>query len=284
MASGISPLVRGRRLAAILRRLRAASGLTAEDAALHLECSIAKISRIENGLVGVRIQDARDLLDLYGVEGPQRDEILDLVRQARGREWWYPYADVIKDDFARAIGFEDEATEIWMLESRFMPGLLQTEAYATSLMTSRRDVPIETIERGAAVRMTRQQVLTRADPAIMHLLLDEAVLLRRIGTPAVMAEQYQRLIDDARKPNIRLRVIPLADGTHQAPGASFTIFAFADPADPKVVLEETLEHTVFYESAEHAGRYSAAFEQAQTCAWTEADSLDYIARLAQACA
>ncbi|HEV2634571.1 MAG TPA: helix-turn-helix transcriptional regulator [Actinocrinis sp.] len=282
MAGGISPLVRGRRLAAILRQLRTASGKTAEEVALHLECSAAKVSRIENGLVGVRIQDARELLDLYGVQGEQRDEILDLVRQARAREWWHPYADIIGTEFARALGFEDEASTIWMLESRFIPGLLQTEDYVTAMLSTRRDQPIEVIERGTRLRMTRQQILSRPEPVTFNVLLDQAALLRRIGPAEMMAGQYRRLVQDAQAPNIRIRVLPLDTAGHQAPGGSFTILAFPDPADPKVVLEYTLENALLYETAEYAGRYTAAYEQAQTCAWDESRSLKYLRQLAEA--
>src|SRR6202453_4917178 len=83
-AGGRSPLMRRRRLAAELHRLRAASHRTLEEVADHLECSPAKVSRIENGQVAVRIQDARELLDLYGVDEEQRELLLQLVRQARG--------------------------------------------------------------------------------------------------------------------------------------------------------------------------------------------------------
>lgn len=281
MAGGISPLVRGRKLAAILRQLRAASGKTAEEVAIHLECSAAKVSRIENGLVGVRIQDARDLLDLYAVHGPQREEILDLVRQARAREWWHPYADIITPEFARVLGFEDEAEGIQMLESRFVPAILQTESYMTGLLSSRRDRFIEEVERGVRLRKERQQVLTRPEPATLHLLLDEAALLRRIAAPEVMVEQYKSLIRDAQAPHIRLQVLPLAEGAHQSPGASFAILSFTDPADPKVILDETLDSTIVFESAESAGRYTAAFEQARTCALDEDDSMHYLTRLAE---
>jgi transcriptional regulator with XRE-family HTH domain len=79
--------MRRRRLAAKLHRLRAASHLTLEDVADHLECSPAKVSRIENGQVAVRIQDARELLDLYDVDEEQREPLLQMVRQvfASGR-------------------------------------------------------------------------------------------------------------------------------------------------------------------------------------------------------
>lgn len=279
MAGAVSPVVRGRRLAAVLRRLRAESGRTVEEVAVHLECSAAKISRIENGLVGVRIQDARELLDLYGVAGGRRGEILELVRQARARGWWFPYADVMTEGFDQVLGYEDEAASILQLETRLVPGLLQTEDYAATLLDSRRDVPVDVVERRLELRMARRQVLTRPDPAQQRVLLDEAVLLRRVGSAAVMDAQYRRLIAVGGAANVALRILPLAGETHPAIGFSFTVYGFSDPADPKIVFEEAFERTVLHERVEDTARYITAFEQAWSCAWSEADSLGYLARL-----
>lgn len=281
MGDRVSPVVRSRRLAAVLRQLRLDAGRTIEEVAIHLECSAAKVSRIENGLVTVRIQDARDLLDLYAIQGSQRDRLLELVRQARGRAWWYPFADLMAEGFDRVIEFEEEAAAIWMLEARIVPGLLQTEAYATALMSSRRDVPTQTIERAVRLRMMRQDILARPDPPQLHLLLDEAAVRRRVGPPALMAEQCKRLASTAGAPNITLRIIPLAAELHQAPGFSFTVFGFVDPADPKIVFEELLEDVAFHESAERVGRYTLAFEQAKTSAWDETTSLSFLTQLAE---
>ena len=179
MTGAVSPVVRARRLAALLRQLRAAAGFTVEEVARHLECSAAKVSRIENGLVGVRIQDARELLELYRVPGPRRDEILALVRQARGRGWWFPYADVMPPGYERVVGFEDEAASIWSIESRLVPGLLQTREYAAELFGSRRDVDPAVVERRLELRMERQKVLHREQPVQLRSVLDEAVLRRR---------------------------------------------------------------------------------------------------------
>ena len=280
MTERVSPLVRSRRLATALRRLRTASGRTVEEVAVHLECSAAKVSRMENGLVTVRIQDARDLLDFYRVEGAEREQLIELVRQARGRAWWYPYTDLMADGFDRYMGFEEEAAAIWTMEARVVPGLLQTEGYMTALSSSLRDTSAESLERKVRFRLQRQQILVRPDPPQMHLLLDEAALRRRIGSPALMADQHRQLINAAQTGNVKLRVIPLDAEPHQAPGFSFTVFGFADPADPKVVFEELLEGTVFFETAEKAGRYMAAFEQAQAVAWTEEASLRFLTELA----
>jgi transcriptional regulator with XRE-family HTH domain len=268
-------------LAAILRRLRSDSGRTIEDVAAHLECSAAKVSRIENGLVGVRIQDARELLDLYGVHGERREEILELVRQARGRGWWLPYADVMSEGFERVLGFEDEATVMLLLETRLIPGLLQTENYATALFAATPDFSGEAQERRLHLRMERQKLLERAQPPVLDVLLDEAALRRRVGTAQVMAEQCGHLIGLAGRPNISLRVLPLDGETHQAAGFAFTIFGFADPGDPKVVYEELYKSTVWQESAESVGRYTAAFDQARGCALGEAESLAFLADLAR---
>jgi transcriptional regulator with XRE-family HTH domain len=60
-------MVRRRRLAAELRRLREAAQLTCDQVASLLECSASKISRIETGRVSVSPRDVRDLLRAYGV-------------------------------------------------------------------------------------------------------------------------------------------------------------------------------------------------------------------------
>ncbi|HEV2639327.1 MAG TPA: helix-turn-helix transcriptional regulator [Actinocrinis sp.] len=280
MAGGASPLVRGRRLATRLRSLRLAAGRTVEEAAVHLECSAAKVSRIENAVVGVRIQDARELLDLYGVAAPVREEVLDLVRQARTRGWWFPYLDVMPPGFDQVLALEDEAATISMLETRLVPGLFQTTAYVAELMGSLRDEPPERGERRIDLRMRRQQLLTRSDAPTVALVLDEAVLRRRFCADQAMTEQYRRLFREAQAPNVSVRVLPLSARVHQAAGFSFTVFGFADPADPKLVYEELFSGSVVQESAEKVGRYTAAFEQAAAAAWSEDESLDRLAELA----
>ena len=279
MAGGVSPVVRGRRLAALLRSLRDDSHKTAEEAAMYLECSAAKISRIENGLVGVRIQDARDLLDFYGVKGEQRELVLGLVRQARGRGWWYPFSDIMVEGYDQVVGLEDEASAVRLLETRLIPGLLQTERYATALIGTRHDVPPDVTKRRIQLRMTRQQILSRADPTALRVVIDEAALRRQIAPQDVMREQYEHLVAMAAAPTNSLRVLPLRGQEHQAAGFSYTIFEFADPADPRVVFEEVFEGFMVRDSAEVTGRYLAGFDHAESCALAEGESVEFLERL-----
>lgn len=271
-----SPAVGRRRLALELRRLRATAGLTISEVAGRLECSAGKISRIETGAVGVRVQDVRDMLDLYGVAGDRRDDLVGLVRLARQRAWWNDYADLVPAESARFYGLEDGAATIRQHAVGLVPGLLQTPAYARAVLAAP-GVPAEVVERRLELRVRRQQLLERPGPPRLHVLLDESALHREIGGPAVLAGQLDRLAGLAD--GHRLQVLPFGVGGYQAVGVPFTVFSFADPADPQVVYLEGLTRTTLLERAEEVGHYSAAFTESADRALDPAASADLLSRL-----
>ncbi|BCJ59058.1 hypothetical protein C1I93_08075 [Micromonospora endophytica] len=69
-----------------------------------------------------------------------------------------------------------------------------------------------------AARLGRQAILSRP-----HALIDEAVLRRALGGPAVMARQLRHLVDAAERPNVTLRVVPLTVGAHTGLDGSFAL-------------------------------------------------------------
>jgi transcriptional regulator with XRE-family HTH domain len=277
--AAISPVVRRRRLAIELRRLRAEAGKNLDEVATYLECSPAKISRIETGQVGARVQDVRELLDFYGVSGPDREALLDLVRQSRQRGWWHAYSDMISDAFRTYIGLEDEATGIRSYETHLVPGLLQTEAYSRAIMTIRRDTPLDEVDRGMGLRRARKQILTRADPPRLSVVLDEAVLRRPVGGPDVMAEQYEHLTGFAGRPNVTVQILPFEAGAHSGGSWPFTILTFADPADPVVAYVETLTIDHYLDRAVDVGQYIAEFDHLRSYALSPTKSRDHITAL-----
>src|SRR5256886_10752936 len=78
-----SPTVRRRRLGLELRRLREAAGVTIDVVADRLECSSSKISRIETGHTGATPRDVRDMLAVYGVDGPVAEDLVQVARAPR---------------------------------------------------------------------------------------------------------------------------------------------------------------------------------------------------------
>lgn len=271
--------MRRRRLAAELQRLRTSSHRTLEEVAGYLECSQAKISRIENGQVTVRIQDARDLLDLYGVDGERRETLLQMVRQARSKGWWSPYSDLLDEGSQTLLSLEDEASVILSYETNLVTALLQTRGYAWEILSAWNDVPLDLVQRKLELRMARQHILGRPDPPLLDVILDESALRRAVGTPEVMSEQYLRLVAAAGQPNVTLRVLPFDAGSHQAMGFPFQIFEFAGD-DPHIVFVELLNGSEIFESAEETGRYRAAFNQVTDRALDPAESRRFIKRLA----
>jgi transcriptional regulator with XRE-family HTH domain len=272
--------MRRRRLAAELHRLRTTSHRTLEEVATHLECSPAKISRIENGQVALRIQDARDLLDLYDVDDDHRAALLHMVRQARGKGWWSSYADLLDEDTQTLLSLEDEASAILIFATSLVTPLLQTRRYAWELLASRADAQLEMVQRRTELTMARQQVLDRPDAPVLTVVLDEASLRRAVGSREVMREQCEILALDDERPGVSVRVLPFSAGAHQAMGFPFQLFEFASD-EPNLGYVELLSSGQVLESAEETGRYRAAFNQVHDHALSPMESRGFLRDLAK---
>ena len=238
-----SPTVRRRRLAAELRQLREAKGRSGESVANALRWSPSKISRYERAKTGLRPTEVQRLLDYYGVNGTKRAMLLSLAEDASQKGWWEEFSDSLDEDYQQFIGLEHEATAVAIWHVDVVAGLLQTEAYARHIINSYDRVePVapSQVTRLVRVRMRRQQVLDRAGLQI-KVVLDESVLLRRIGSDVTMYEQLQRLAKECDRDNVTLQILPL-DGVHTIIGESFVLFGFE--VDGDAVLQDVVSTEV----------------------------------------
>jgi transcriptional regulator with XRE-family HTH domain len=239
MSAPASPTVRRRRLAAELREIRESKGRSGESVAAALRWSPSKISRYERARTGLRPREVERLLDYYQITGARRALLLELAEDAAQKGWWEEFADSLSEDYRQFIGLEHEANSIAIWHVDVVTGLLQTENYARHIISSYSRVEPVTpgmIGRMVRVRMQRQQVLNR-DELELSVVLDESVLKRRVGNDAVMYEQLQRLAQEADRPNLTLRILPL-DAQHLVFGESFVIFGFG--ADDDAVLQDVV--------------------------------------------
>ena len=239
MIAPASPTVRRRRLAAELRGIRESTGKSGDAVAAALKWSPSKISRYERARTGLRPQEVERLLDYYGITGSQRALLLGLAEDAAQKGWWEEFGDSLSEDYQQFIGLEHEATSIAVWHVDVVPGLLQTEAYARHIISSYSRVePIAPgmIGRLVRVRMQRQQVLGR-DGLALTVVLDESVLKRRIGDATVMYDQLQRLVQEADRGNLTLRILPL-NTQHTVFGESFVIFGFGE--DSAAMLQDVV--------------------------------------------
>jgi len=271
-----SPTVRRRELGALLRALRNQNGLTVEQAADQLLCSPSKVSRMETGHGAATPRDIRDLCDLYGItDQAERDRMMTLARESKLQGWWQSY-DLT---YATYVGLEAEAVAISDFQSSVVPGLLQTPDYARAGHEGTMPrLTNEQIEMQIQAKLTRQSLLTQANPLTFRAVMDEAVLRRVVGGPQVMGKQLDRLIEVARLPNVTLQIIPFTVGSHPGLESNFNILELPKPT-PSIVFVEGLVGSMYLERAEDLKRYQEVFERLQTVALSPKDTINAIAKI-----
>jgi transcriptional regulator with XRE-family HTH domain len=261
------PSVRLRRLAAQLRELREECGMTQEDVSERTGKDRSTLYRLENGQQRPQRSTLIQLLDLYRVEEPRRGELLTLLREAGQRGWLQQYRSELPEVYSDYIGFEEEARSISNYESLFIPGLLQTEDYARTLLQG--TLPYassEEIENRVSARLERQSLLDRENPPRLWAITDEAAVRRLVGGREVMRAQLGRLREAAARPNVTLQVIPFDAGSHPGMDGAFIVLEFPDPADQSIVYTESAAGGLFLEEEAEIRRYILSFEHLRAAA------------------
>lgn len=276
-----NPTVRRRRLGSLLRGLRESAGLTLEDAAQHLECHKATISRLELGRSGVRARDLRQLLALYGVTEESRVRaFLEMAKRGRESGWWQRHADGLRPSYVDFIELEAESTEIRSYQPLLVPGLLQTVSYSRSIVAAHPAVTTEAeLARHVEVRTNRQAVLTDGRGVHLWAIIGEAALRSLAGGRDTMREQLGHLLDAAQLPNVDLQVLPIEVGEHPGGNGPFVIFTFPLPEDSHIVCEEGLLTSVYLDSLEEAKAYAAAFDALRAEALGPRKTRDFIEKI-----
>lgn len=260
--AGGGPTVLRMLLGAHLRRLREAQGVSREDAGWEIRASESKISRMELGRVSFKERDVADLLTLYDVtDEVERKRLLALAKEANAPGWWHRYGDVLPSWFHSYLGLEAAASLIRTYEQQFVPGLLQTSDYARAVVSLGHGANRpEALERRVALRMARQQILTRDSPVQLWAVLEEAALHRPIGGEKVLLAQIEALIEWSHRPNVRLQIVPFDAGGHPAIG-SFSILRFPEHDLPDVVYVEQLTSALYLDKREDVDAYAELMER-----------------------
>ena len=245
-----------------LRRLREDAGITTERAAVVIRGSHSKISRMEHGRVGFKERDIADLLTFYGVGGgDEREALLKLARGSNLPGWWQSYSDILPHWVEPYFGLESAAAFIREYELQFVPGLLQTEAYARAVIRLGTSVAEDEIVRRAQARVSRQEILRRESPPKIWAVMDEGALHRMIGGPEVMKEQLRHLLDMCDHPAVTVQILPFSAGAHRAMGGAFTILRYTEPDLRDVVFIEQLTSALYLDKQAEVDSYLEVIEE-----------------------
>ncbi|MFE7115556.1 helix-turn-helix domain-containing protein [Streptomyces sp. NPDC057654] len=246
-----------------LQDLREKAGLSYEQAGKALDVTHATVRRMEKAEVGLKIPYIEKLLGIYGIsDSDEIENFVALAREANQPGWWHRFRDVLPDWFSAFVSLEGEANLIRAYEPHYVPGLLQTEGYARAVLRAGMPHAAEAdIDRGVAVRMERQSLLTRENAPLLWVVMDETVLRRRIAGPEVMREQIDRLIEATAMPNVRLQVIPFAAGPHPAMYGPFHIFRFPIQELPDIAYAENLVGAVYFDQRDDVSTLLEALDR-----------------------
>ncbi|MET8332132.1 helix-turn-helix transcriptional regulator [Streptosporangium canum] len=275
--AGTNPTLRRRQLASRLRELREQAGKSIKEAAEQLECSPAKISRIETAQRGALPRDVRDLCLFYGMtEQTQIDALMSLAREAKQQVWWQETEDV---DFRPFLGLEIDATSISEYETTTVPGLLQTEEYARAIIKGYLPgMDPDVLEERVAYRLRRQERLHGPNPPKYWVLLDESVLHRHVGGVDVMRKQLEHIEKTSELPHVTIQVIPFTVGAHMGFDSAFVLLEFSDPTIGDTIYLDTLMGSFYLEKAKELERFRETLNHLRAVALSPQESAVHIAR------
>ncbi len=235
----VSPL---RVFGAMLRHYRVHAGMSQEQLGARVRCSGDLIGKIENGqrAPGEQLTRACDeLAELKtgGALGELRALLKNYLKERAFPGWFQDWP-----------GNEAHAKILRWFELVAVPGLLQTEDYARAMLRTQVLATDDETDEKVAARMDRQVILTRDNPPMLWVLLDEGVLRRPVGGREVMAGQLRHLVESAARPNIVIQVIPAGVGAHQGMSGNFIIADFE--AGPPVAYQDTAARGQIIEAAD----------------------------------
>ncbi|AKH81308.1 XRE family transcriptional regulator [Streptomyces sp. CNQ-509] len=257
-APTVGQVVLGKRL----QELRERAGLKREEAAKTLRVAPATVRRMETAEVALKVPYVQLLLQAYGIDQEEIDAFVALTEEANEPGWWQRFHDILPDWFSMYVSLEGAASLIRSYEPHFVPGLMQTEDYARHVLkvgSLGRVAPAE-IERHVALRMERQELLTREDAPRFWVIVDETVLRRPVGEAAVMRAQVDRLLDIASLPNVTLQMAEFRTGHHPGTYSPFVLFRFAMPELPDMIYTEYLTGAVYLDGRHEVATHLAALD------------------------
>ncbi|MFD9716341.1 Scr1 family TA system antitoxin-like transcriptional regulator [Streptomyces sp. NPDC059076] len=195
-----------RTFGAVVQALREHAGITREEFGARVRYSKHTVASAE---LGRRMPDpafVERAEELLGNTGALRKAARYLTRSEPGLAVW----------FRRWARLERAAVSLCTYECRLVPGLLQSEGYARALCEN--DVPPmgdDELEARVGARLERQRLLRERPNCAFDFVIEEGVLMRRLGGVGVMVGLLDHICELASLRNVTIQIMPV-DSEHHA--------------------------------------------------------------------
>ncbi|MET9197483.1 helix-turn-helix domain-containing protein [Streptomyces olivaceus] len=265
-----------------LKSLRSSAQLTQSEVAKRAGVSVGTVNRYETwqDRAKLRIPTVKAIADSCGATPEELATLTDLVRNQENG-WWmeHPAVPEVMDPL---MSFEDVAAYEHVFANALVPGLLQTPHYALALHEAQEvRTEAQVIANKVDARIRRQAILDRSPALHLWAVLDDAVLRRHVGGPAVMREQIEHLIAMAGRPNVDIQILRFSAGAHAAgSGGHFLLLGRDDERDPlssmNVVYLELHRRGLYLDEPTDVHDYKLMFDYLRSQAADTATSLDLL--------
>lgn len=243
-----------------LARLRERAGLTLVQLGEETRYEQSYLHRLEKG-ERLGSSDVPRVLDKFYDTGDLLADLWELAKREKKQGRYEGFMDV-----------EAEARNMQEFVAGVIPGLLQTERYAASLLSTDMSVTLEEVARRVRERMARQnRLFGKANLLDYRVLIDESALHRGLKDREAWTEQLERLVEAAGLRHVTLHVVPFGAGPHFMLGGSLTMLWL--PSGRNIAYMETGVNGEVIEDAEDVERLRLFYDQFRDFALPADESL-----------
>jgi transcriptional regulator with XRE-family HTH domain len=256
-----------------LREAREAESVTQDAFAGLVPCDGSVVSRVETG----DVEPSDRFLGAALKRFPALAEPVNVLRLSRK---WEGAAGPVPKWFEDYLQAEHDAHTVRIWQPLLVPGPFQTHNYARELFqVEKPDLIDEGLDAHVAARLKRQAIFEKPKAPHTWVVLDEAVLHRRVGSAKVMHEQLLQLGDMSVRPSISLQVIPADSRVNPGLAGSFQI-ASVD-GKPDMMLREAVVEDQTTERGRLVRKVTVVFERLRGYALACEASRDLILKVAE---
>ena len=237
--------------------MRLDAGLSGREVAERAGWFASKVSRLEHGVTPPSDGDIRVWCQVCSAE----DQAADLIAASRSADSLYVEWRRVQRAGLRHLQESRvplyERTHLFRVYcSNVVPGLFQTDAYATALLSSiaRFHQAPDDVSAAVEARVSRSHVVREGDHRFA-VLVEESVLRYRVGDAETMAGQLGYLLALMSFPSVSLGVIPFAASRGMWTLEAFNVF------DDRRVHVELLTAAVTVTAPGEVTQYVKAFTE-----------------------
>lgn len=273
--------IRAQYLGERMRRLREDRGLTLKYIASYLGVEFSTLARYERAEWPFRPDHVITLLDVYGVYDENlREGMVALARNAWRVCHWQIAG--VRDTGSAGINeqpiidhwwMQSKADELCVYATTVVPPLLRTRDYAETIIRhTQPQATVMKVDYQIRQLLDRQRVLEEKPPVRLTAILEESVLSRPVGSPAVLQAQLEHLTRMVERPHISVLVLPTISGLHAGVDGGFTVCRMHNPYPPVALLDQLTGRAVL--EADAADRYNTAFDGLKEIACNPVQSVE----------